>query len=227
MEGLGWPGSAGAGRRMRSVARVAAGGACAGLVLIDVAAPFGTIAGHMAEHILLMNVLAPALAALAIARRAGLAAPGKALAAATLAQLALLWGWHAPAALSLAFRRWDAHALMHVSLLAAALCFWLAILSAKGAPGWRSLLALLPTSKLFCLLGALLVLAPRPIYADLIGAGAVDLEAMMADQRLAGLMMLIACPLTYVTAGVTIAASRLRDSAAPATELSRLSLSAS
>jgi putative membrane protein len=53
--------------------------------------------------------------------------------------------------------------------------------------------------RLFCLLGAIFVFAPRPLFAH---HGGVSLE----DQQLAGLLMIVACPLTYVVAGTVIAA---------------------
>ena len=76
------------------------------------------------------------------------------------------------------------------------------------------------TAKLFCLLGALLVLAPRPIYAahsgphhPVVPSGLTALE----DQQLAGLLMLAACALTYVAAGAIIAARWLRELVAQGT----------
>ena len=53
------------------------------------------------------------------------------------------------------------------------------------------------------MLGALLVFAPRPIYSS--GHHGFDL----ADQQLAGLLMLAACPLSYVLAAIVIAVETL------------------
>ena len=93
--------------------------------------------------------------------------------------------------------------------------FWLsACLSEFLVQWWQAILALLVTGKLACLLGALLVFAPRPIYAG--PHHGFDL----ADQQMAGLLMLAACPMSYVLAGIVIAVETLfaagnRTGAAP------------
>ena len=135
------------------------------------------------------------------------------LVAASVVQLVLLWGWHAPPALALTLHTPAAHAAMQISCLAAALWFWLAILADRSAMRWRALFALLITGKLFCLLGALLVFAPRLLYGDAAAHGlhVAGHDAALADQHLAGLLMLAVCPLTYVLAGVVIAAQWLSD----------------
>jgi putative membrane protein len=64
---------------------------------------------------------------------------------------------------------------------------------------------LLVTGKLFCLLGALLVFAPRSLYLLQNGHEAHFGPITIEDQQLAGLLMLLACPLSYLLAGVVIA----------------------
>ena len=181
------------------------------------ALPLGPRAAHMASHILLMNALAPALAS-AIIASLGDRAPGfaaaRVLVAGTILQLALLWTWHAPNLWGLALRAPLVHLLMQASLLASSLTFWLAILSEKGVFRWRGVVALLVTGKFSCLLGVLLLFAPRLLYADShVGHGHVvsDGDELLADQRLAGLLMLIACPFCYVLAGIAIAARWLQE----------------
>lgn len=124
---------------------------------------------------------------------------------ATAAQLALIWFWHAPPILMHAGHAPLVQVLMQGSLLAAALWFWAAVLSIAGARRWQPILALLVTSKLFCLLGVLLTFSPRTLFG---GMGASH-AATMADQQLAGLMMLVACPATYLVAGVWLSAKWL------------------
>ena len=87
-------------------------------------------------------------------------------------------------------------------IVASALWFWLAAFAQVGAHRWRALVALLISGKLFCLLGVLLVFAPRPLYLH---ATLQEGHAALADQQLAGLLMVVACPLSYVLAGVVIA----------------------
>jgi putative membrane protein len=180
-------------------------------------APFDPLARHMAAHILLMNAVAPALALMVRAIAPGGAsvlASGRSgsLVIAALAQAALLWAWHAPAALAATVTVPGMHLFMQLSLFVAALWFWLEIFSDRGAFRWRALLALLLTGKMFCLLGMLLVFAPRALYPVHGSAhGVAGTVSALADQHLAGLLMLIACPLTYVLAGVVIASQGLHD----------------
>ena len=163
------------------------------------------LAAHMAIHIATMNVVAPA--AICIFRHYAATSPkiGQPpwLAAATSTQLAALWFWHAPGAMQFAMTTTGGHLLMQASLLFSALWFWHCVF---GAARWRSILALLITAKLFCLLGVLLAFAPRAIYPILhaMEQHRMPLAAAIADQQLAGLLMLIACPLTYLVAGVAI-----------------------
>jgi putative membrane protein len=159
-----------------------------------------------------MNVVAPMLAgALArsdrsfFERRSGLAA-------AAFLQTALLWGWHSPAILAQAFSIPPLLLVMHVSLFLAAVWFWLAVISEAKRGAWLPLGALLVTGKLFCLLGVLLTFAPRMIYeqvAIICFGSAMPPDPILRDQQLAGLLMLTACPIVYVTAAVVIARHRL------------------
>lgn len=170
---------------------------------------FGELSAQMLVHILLMNAVAPLLA---------VAAPGAALRSrwrwsglllpASLVQITLLWAWHAPPALAAAMRSDGLHIAMQLSLLVAAFWFWSAVFFSR-AGRWRAILALLVTGKLFCLLGVLLVFAPRALYPGLAladGHAAPAPGAALGDQQLAGLFMLVACPATYVVAGIVIAA---------------------
>jgi putative membrane protein len=174
--------------------------------------------GHMAVHILAMNVVAPvALLALrsllpAESGRFG----GQRIGTAATLQLVLLWGWHLPPATQFAVTASTGALAMHLSLLFAALWFWHCILFVGREPRWRSLLALLITGKLFCLLGVLLTFAPRPLYPRLAdsylhGGHVLNEATLLSDQQLAGLLMLVACPLTYVLASVVLAARWLLD----------------
>ncbi|MFC3166299.1 cytochrome c oxidase assembly protein [Ciceribacter thiooxidans] len=174
--------------------------------------PFMT---HMIVHILLMNFVAP-LAAFAVSRRdrSWRVGNGGSLGAATFLQLAALWIWHAPAVLDLAMVSPALHLLMYGSLFATALLFWTAVLDCRGARAWQPIVALLVTSKIYCLLAVLLVFAPRALYPGIMAShvthGTPTMDAALADQQLAGLVMLAACPITYIVAGLVIAAHWLR-----------------
>lgn len=171
-------------------------------------AEFGALAHHMAVHIVAMNVAAPAVA---LAWRAFNPWSGHAwtswLWPAAVLQLALLLGWHLPAVLTSAFASHAVMAAMHLSLFLAALAFWLAVIDAAEEAAWRPLVALAATGKIFCLLGVLYALAPRVIYPGLASAHhPMPPAELLADQQLAGLLMLIACPIAYGLAGLAVAA---------------------
>jgi putative membrane protein len=177
-------------------------------------ASFGPISAGMGVHILLMNVLAP----MAVLWIRGPSAPIgrrlRGLALATAVQLLLLWTWHAPPSLDAAMEQPTLHLVMQFSLTIAAIWFWGALVNAARSCPWRSIAALLVTSKLFCLLGILLTFASRPLYPEMTHHGTVAFDPM-ADQQLAGLMMLIACPLSYLVAAVVVASRWLLSSDPP------------
>lgn len=168
------------------------------------------LTGHMVIHIVAMNLVAPGLV---VAARALSGRPRYSLVSwlplASAAQLVLLWGWHLPDALSVASDMPAVRMAMHVSLFLAALVFWRSVVDATDEHAWQALGALLITGKLFCLLGVLITFAPRPLYADvfhLSQATITEPNVILADQHLAGLLMVVACPLSYVLAGIVIAA---------------------
>jgi putative membrane protein len=189
----------------------------AGGLLAVATIPLGPVTSHMCAHIWLMNAVAPAVALVAAGNGTNSpAASGAALVAATVAQMALLWAAHAPPVLHAASTSSVLHFLMQLSLFASALWFWRVVLAQRGAARWRSLLALLVSGKLFCLLAVLLVFAPRFFYGghELGHSNVGSNVDQLADQHLAGLLMLVVCPLSYVAAAVVIAAQWLREVAA-------------
>lgn len=165
---------------------------------------FGHLGTHMLQHIVLMNLAAPTLA-LVLARRIPDVSV-RLLWAATLLQMVLLWTAHAPPLLVGAMSTFWLHLAMQAVLFLAALLYWLAIVGTRPQDRWNAILSLLLTAKLFCLLGVLFVFAPRELFP---GAGHSSPSAVpsvgMEDQQLAGLLMLAACPATYLVAGVIAA----------------------
>jgi putative membrane protein len=151
------------------------------------------LAAQMAVHILAMSVAAPLL--ILLLRRSGLirGISFGGLALATTIQLAALWIAHAPALPHALQGSTAGMLLVHAALFLIALWFWQEVLAAGGDRRWQAILALLITAKLFCLLGALIVFAPRAFLAPL------------AEQQAAGLLMLVACPITYLLAAGLIA----------------------
>jgi putative membrane protein len=161
----------------------------------------GPASSHMMAHIGLMSLLAP-LAAVLVTRFAAVR-PGRSflLWLMTGAQLALLLALHAPGAPSAGMLP----AFLPGALLLAAVGFWVTLVDAARRAPWQAIFALLVTSKLACLLGALLIFAPRVVLTGSHGGPSLD----MADQQLAGLLMVTACPLSYLTAGVVLAAQTI------------------
>ncbi len=178
------------------------------------AAPLAPLTHHMSVHILLMSLVAP-LAALAFSgylRGSRIFGSAGAVSAATVAQLAVLWGLHVPPVLEATLHSPAGRLAVEVVLLGTATWFWLTVLAQRGATRWRALAALLMTGKLFCLLAALLVFAPRHLYPEFAHATshAVGMSPL-SDQQLAGLLMIAACPATYVVAAVVITARWLKE----------------
>jgi putative membrane protein len=161
------------------------------LVFADAAVPT-PLARSMAVHVALMSLVAPAVAAILVyrVRTEGTCS----LIIAVSVQSAILYVWHSPIASEAAMRAWAGMAAMQVTLLLAAIWFWYAVFRNLALYRWRAVVALLITGKLFCLLGVLLVFAPR-----LLGHG-----ADLADQQLAGLIMLAACPPTYIGSALIV-----------------------
>ena len=174
----------------------------------------GPMTSHMLMHIALMNIAAPfaGMCAAEICQRSFRAGQ---LALFSFLQIILLWGWHAPVAMQIAHDTDVGMMAMHISLYAAAVLFWSAVFGTGREARWMSIFAVLVTGKLFCLLAVLIALAPRVIYPNAHAAhvGQPDSVAVhaLADQQLAGMIMIVACPLTYVLAGVVIASRWLFD----------------
>lgn len=162
------------------------------------------LARHMLQHVVAMNVAAPAAAWYLAARQGRRSASAAQLMSVTIIQLLLLWGWHLPAVFSLAHESIALTSVMHVSLFAAALAFWLSIFRAAKAQPFGTVAALLVTGKLYCLYGVLLIFAPRQLFGDAVHAAHTGHVITAPDQQLAGLIMVTACPLTYVGAAVAV-----------------------
>ncbi len=156
------------------------------------------LSAHMVQHLIAMNIAAPLLAA-SLGNFQKWYSLG--IVSATALQLAGFWFWHMPAVFAAAHHSVVLDGLMKLSLLLVAVLFWRAVLTVPRR--WPALFALLVTAKLFCLWGAVLVFARRPLYADQGSPASWGLTAL-ADQQLAGLVMVSACALIYVSAATVI-----------------------
>lgn len=167
----------------------------------------GPLSANMLQHIATMNVIAPAVVVVALRHL-----PSNLWRSwhwATAVQLCVFWMWHAPPVMNAAMASSALHLLMQFSLFAVALWFWASVLTLPSSRRWVGIFSLLITAKLFCLLAALMIFAGRPIFAMNMGMDGIPTGITLADQELAGLIMIVACPLFYVSAGVYIAAKWL------------------
>lgn len=171
----------------------------------------GPLSIQMAQHLVVMNVIAPAAAMMLSPRmRTGGRGQRRSLLfwAAGLAQIALLWVWHAPSVQTASASSFGLHIVLMLLLALVATAFWTLLLIAAAERSWSVIAGLLLTGKLACLLGALMIFAGRDLYLlpglsmPFCSTGPSTLE----DQQLAGLLMITACPLSYLVAGVVLAA---------------------
>jgi putative membrane protein len=130
------------------------------------------------------------------------------LAAAVLHGLAV-WLWHAPRPFNAALASYPLHALEHSAFFVTALLFWRAILNAssrrRAGPALGASFATLIHSSL---LGALITLAPYPLYAWYFGRTEIWGLSALEDQQLAGLLMWVPMGIVYLGACLLLA-SRL------------------
>ncbi len=158
-------------------------------------------AAHMLRHMVLVALAAPliVLGLPPLAERA--AVPPL---AAALAEFVIVWGWHLPAAHALGRLQAAGFVAEQASFLIVGLLVWAGCLRSDqplaGAGG------LLLTSMHMTLLGALLVLAPRDIYAAICGT-APDLSG----QQIGGMLMLAIGTPVYLVAGLWLTGQALRD----------------
>jgi putative membrane protein len=168
-----------------------------------------SFAGHMVQHMLLLVAAGPLLAAgaaglplalalppagrrrLARLRGGGLARwvrrPAHRALIVVGAHTAALWAWHLPAPYRAALDHPAVHTAEHASFVVAASLLWSAVLgpSRQRLPGPVAFLALFAAGMTAAVLGAVLTLAPAPLYP----AGAFPAGDPLGEQQLAGLVM--------------------------------------
>lgn len=140
---------------------------------------------------------------------------------ASVAELIIVWGWHAPLPHHVARTSAVGLAAEQSMFLLAGLWVWLSafggsgnriltISSEAGAKGRRAtgVVGLLLTSMHMTLLGALLALATRPVYPHHHGFGSMD---ALADQHLGGAIMLVAGGAAYLAGGLWLTVAVLRE----------------
>ena len=171
-----------------------------------------SFAAHMTMHMGVVAIAAP-LVALALAGSAHdpmrhIRWPAAALAASML-ELIVVWGWHAPVLHQAARHGAPMLLLEQSSFLCACLLLWLTAVGGHGerrqAGAGAGVAALLFTSMHMTLLGALFALATRPLFQH---SGATEANAV-ADQQLGGAIMLIVGGASYLIGGLCLSARLL------------------
>lgn len=166
---------------------------------------------HMLRHMVLVAVAAPLLVL-------GFPWLGRALAISPLLaaglEFVLVWTWHLPAAHGLSYRSTPVFVVEQGTFLLAGLLVWAGCLRSAATHDTGEALVgaggLLLTSMHMTLLGALLTLAPRDVYAAFCG-----LPSDLSAQSTGGMLMLAIGTPIYLVAGVALAARALSEQKAP------------
>lgn len=164
---------------------------------------------RVVHHVLLVAVAAPLIAAAWPARLPR--SPVLPFLAATV----VLWLWHLPAAYDLALGNIAVYWVMQVTLLGTAVVFWRAVLQPRQPTG-AALLCILAAYVQMALLGALLTLAPEPLYALHATAPLAFGFTPLADQQFGGLIMWVPAGLPFLVIGALIARRGWRAMGEPA-----------
>ena len=125
--------------------------------------------------------------------------------AASLLEFLAVWGWHLPGPHEAARAAFPFLVLEQGSFLLTGLLVWLSCLGAEGERRGGGIVALLLTSMHMTLLGALLTLAPRPLYNHEACLGLT----VQQDQSLGGVVMLLVGGAVYLAGGLVLAARLL------------------
>jgi len=144
---------------------------------------------------------------------------------ATGAFAAVLWFWHAPAPYAATFVGPWIYWLMHISVFGAALFLWTRLLDPAPSRALAAVAGGLLTTMQMGLLGAVITLAPRPLYAPHALTTAAWGLTPLQDQQLGGAIMWVpGCVIFLMVAIITLRrAITAADAghAAPPLELAR------
>jgi putative membrane protein len=173
-----------------------------------------SFAAHMTMHMGVVALAAPLLALSIAGSTCDPVRKAPALFAPipiSLVELFIVWAWHAPA-LHHAARHSPVGLVIEQSMfLLSGLLVWLSAFG--GEPRQRSnraaagIIALLLTSMHMTLLGALLALPLRPLYAH---AGGIAGLTPLQDQQLGGAIMLVVGGVSYLLGGVWLTVCLLK-----------------
>ncbi|HEV7309356.1 cytochrome c oxidase assembly protein [Ensifer sp.] len=176
-----------------------------------------SVTAHMLAHMGVVAIAAPLIAlgfSARLARYKG-ATLVRLPILASLAELVVVWGWHAPAARRLAESSLFGTVFEQASFLGAGVFLWSACLAAgstSNAPQRAAgAFGLLLTTIHMTLLGALLSLSPRPLYQfGEITCFGMTLTAAQ-DQQLGAVVMLLVGAGAYLAGGVVLLSGLVDD----------------
>ncbi len=193
--------------------RAAAAVAATGLMFVIFVSPFCALSSalfsaRVLHHVILVSAVAPLLAIAFPAQRHTLP-----LAPLVVIHALTLWLWHTPGVYAWGLATVPAYWLMQVSLLGSGWLMWRAVLAPASRPG-AALIALATTIGQMGLLGALIVFAPRPLYAVHFDSTWPWGLSPLTDQQLGGLLMWVPAMLPYLSAGLWLAWTNLRPAEA-------------
>ncbi len=180
-----------------------------------------SFSAHMAMHIAVVAIAAPLVAFGAAARPWDPVRRVPVLFApipASIVELIVVWGWHAPVLHHAARHTIGVFVLEQATFLAAGLLLWLSAVggaqeSGSGLPSpsswrrWAGVGALLFTSIHMTLLGGLFTFALRPLYVH--DGGQIGWLTPMLDQQLGGAIMLLIGGASYLAGGLWLVAGGL------------------
>lgn len=104
---------------------------------------------------------------------------------------AVLWLWHAPAPYAVTFSSTACYWAMHLSLIGAALWLWRVLLDSSPRAAAASIICGLISSTQMGFLGAVITLAPKPLYSPHALTTAAWGLTPLQDQQLGGAIMWI------------------------------------
>lgn len=180
---------------------------------------------HMTMHMAVVAVAAPLIALGVAGTRFDPVCVAPALFApipASIVELLVVWVWHAPALHHLARHSTAGLMAEQGTFLISGLLVWLAAFGGAAQRGGNrsaaGVVGLLLTSMHMTLLGALLALAPRPLYHH--GTGFTGLTPL-DDQHLGGAIMLTVGGIAYLAGGLWLMVGLMRGTALKAQEKAR------
>jgi putative membrane protein len=150
------------------------------------------------HHLALVLVMAPLLA---FGCEPWLRRLPTSLWSATAIAAVIFWTWHAPAPYAAALSSDGIYALMQFTILASAMGFWIAVRRSGPAAAMG---AILVTTVLMGLLGALITFAARPLYAPHFASTLDWGVSPLEDQQLAGITMWAPGSIAYLAAAMWI-----------------------